>query len=329
VNAGREPLFGRYAREESSELRSLLLVECSAERCLVLPRQTADLLQDVVPRAGQIKRMGPSVGGVVPPLDQTALFQFIDNRDQAARKDAQLLTQSLLTEAVRLLDHPEYAGVRWLEPQRLQTLPKPGRGVCADLRQQKGQPGCLLGRRALHARPGHSLLQKIVIDINDSRRYYSRSLGRPWQVGYQWFAFVVISDQSSSQLKGAWAMRLNHLNLTVPDVARTREFFENYFGFRCVAERGRGFLAVLVDESGFVLTLNNFDDAAQVQYPGAFHIGFMQETREHVDGMYERLRAGGFNPEPPKEFHGAWTFYFRAPGGFLVEVGHQHRRAGV
>ncbi len=25
-------------------------------------------------------------------------------------------------------------------------------------------------------------------------------------------------------------MRLNHLNLTVPDVPRTREFFETYFG---------------------------------------------------------------------------------------------------
>jgi catechol 2,3-dioxygenase-like lactoylglutathione lyase family enzyme len=63
-------------------------------------------------------------------------------------------------------------------------------------------------------------------------------------------------------------VRLNHLNLTVPDVQKTRDFFETYFGFRCVAERAM---------------------------------------------------------EPPREFHGAWTFYFRAPGGFLVEVMHQHR----
>ena len=42
-------------------------------------------------------------------------------------------------------------------------------------------------------------------------------------------------------------MRLNHLNLTIPDVARTREFFETYFGLRCVFERGRDVLAVLVD----------------------------------------------------------------------------------
>jgi catechol 2,3-dioxygenase-like lactoylglutathione lyase family enzyme len=123
-------------------------------------------------------------------------------------------------------------------------------------------------------------------------------------------------------------MGLNHLNLTVPDVQRTRAFFETYFGFRCVAARGRDTLAVLADESGFILSLNNFDQAAQVEYPGAFHIGFMQTSRERVDEIYRRLKSDGFDAEPPKEFHGAWTFYFRAPGGFLVEVLHQHRRDG-
>jgi lactoylglutathione lyase len=120
-------------------------------------------------------------------------------------------------------------------------------------------------------------------------------------------------------------MVLNHVNLTVPDVPHAREFFERYFGLRCVAERGRDALAVLIDESGFVLTLNNFDKADKVEYPGAFHIGFMQSNRERVDEIYQHLTADGIDAEPPREFHGAWTFYFRAPGGFLVEVGHQHR----
>jgi lactoylglutathione lyase len=120
-------------------------------------------------------------------------------------------------------------------------------------------------------------------------------------------------------------MILNHINLTVPEVSRTRTFFETYFGLRCVFERGRDVLAVMVDDSGLVLTLNNFGKEAHVEYPGAFHIGFMQPNRERVDEMYERLKNDGFDAEPPKEFHGAWTFYFHAPGGFLVEVGHQHR----
>jgi lactoylglutathione lyase len=118
-------------------------------------------------------------------------------------------------------------------------------------------------------------------------------------------------------------MGLNHLNLTVPDVPRTREFFESYFGFRPVFQRGDNTLAVLVDGSGFVLSLNNFSKAGTVNYPSGFHIGFLQDSREAVDDVHRRLKAGGFDPRTPKEFHGAWTFYFDAPGGFVVEVLHQ------
>jgi lactoylglutathione lyase len=121
-------------------------------------------------------------------------------------------------------------------------------------------------------------------------------------------------------------MSLNHLNLTVPDVPATREFFETYFGFRCLIDKGRDALVVMVDETGFVLSLNHFDRAAEVAYPAAFHIGFMQDSRERVDEIHARLKAGGFDPQSPREFHGAWTFYFKAPGGFLVEVLHQHAK---
>jgi catechol 2,3-dioxygenase-like lactoylglutathione lyase family enzyme len=123
-------------------------------------------------------------------------------------------------------------------------------------------------------------------------------------------------------------MALNHLNLPVSDVFQTRQLFETYFGFRCVFERGRDVLAVLIDGSGFVLALSNFDKAAKVEYPGAFHIGFMQQSREQVDEIYQRLKSDGFDVKTPKEFHGAWTFYFHAPGGFLVEVLYQHMDGG-
>jgi catechol 2,3-dioxygenase-like lactoylglutathione lyase family enzyme len=119
-------------------------------------------------------------------------------------------------------------------------------------------------------------------------------------------------------------MALNHLNLTVPSVPQTRAFFETYFGFRHVAGAPQSdTFVVLVDESGFVLSLNNFTEAEEVAYPGAFHVGFRQDSREQVDAIYQRLKADGFDMKPPHEFHGGWTTYFRAPGGFLVEVFHQ------
>jgi catechol 2,3-dioxygenase-like lactoylglutathione lyase family enzyme len=112
-------------------------------------------------------------------------------------------------------------------------------------------------------------------------------------------------------------MALNHLNLTVPNVPETRAFFETYFGFRHLAGAPQSdTFVVLVDESRFVLSLNNFDEAEEVPYPGAFHVGFRQDSREQVDALYQRLKAGGFDMKPPHEFHGAWTCYFRAPGGF-------------
>ncbi len=119
-------------------------------------------------------------------------------------------------------------------------------------------------------------------------------------------------------------MTLNHINLTVPDVAKSRDFFVNYFGFKSVADRGRDVLAILVDDARLVLTLNNFGKTAEVTYPDAFHIGFMLDSREKVDAMYERLHADGFADSPPREFHGAWTFYFTAPGGFTIEVQHMN-----
>ena len=127
-------------------------------------------------------------------------------------------------------------------------------------------------------------------------------------------------------------MALNHLNLTVPNFPQTRAFFETYFGFRCLAGAPQSdTFVVLVDESGFVLSLNNFTEAEEVVYPGAFHVGLRQDSREQVDAIYQRLKADGFDMKPPHEFHRGWTCYFRAPGGFLVEVFHQpgvERRGG-
>ena len=59
-------------------------------------------------------------------------------------------------------------------------------------------------------------------------------------------------------------MALNHLNLTVPDVPQTGAFFEKHLGFRCVGEPPTGVI-VLVDESGFVLTLNNMPGRLEIR----------------------------------------------------------------
>lgn len=109
-------------------------------------------------------------------------------------------------------------------------------------------------------------------------------------------------------------MKLNHVNLTVTDVPAAAKFLGTYFGLR--NQGGNKGFTVLFDDDNLVLTLMK---AGQVSYPGTFHIGFVQESEERVNEIYQRLKDGGFEMKPPERSH-AWTFYVQAPGGFLVEV---------
>jgi catechol-2,3-dioxygenase len=116
-------------------------------------------------------------------------------------------------------------------------------------------------------------------------------------------------------------MKLNHLNLTVTDVPATRKFLEEYFGLQIMG--GNNNITALSDDNGLVLTLTSMKMAneTEVRYPAIFHIGFGQESEERVNEINRRLKEDGFEVPPPSRQHGAWTFYFQAPGGFTIEVG--------
>ncbi|MDG3007624.1 VOC family protein [Paludisphaera mucosa] len=115
-------------------------------------------------------------------------------------------------------------------------------------------------------------------------------------------------------------MILNHLNLAVSDVRAARDFLVTYFGLDPKGMPGNDRIAFLRDDAGMVLTLTNVDGAQDVTYPGAFHVGFIQESPAKVDEIHRRLKDDGFDAPAPSKQHGSWTFYFRAPGGFVVEV---------
>ena len=118
-------------------------------------------------------------------------------------------------------------------------------------------------------------------------------------------------------------MNMNHVNLSVPDVQETRAFLERYFGLRFMSGETPSKIAVALDENDCLIALSNFSNSDSYSYPGAFHVGFNLPSRADVDAMHERLSADGFKVGRRTEFHGAWTFYFDAPGGFIIEVLHQ------
>jgi lactoylglutathione lyase len=111
-------------------------------------------------------------------------------------------------------------------------------------------------------------------------------------------------------------MKLNHINLVVQDVGSTHMFLEKYFGLQPIRPATPK-MALLSDDNGMIINVFKGETA---NYPEAFHIGFMQENKEQVGEIYQRLKNDGFNPEPPKTFHGSWTFYFECPGKFVIEI---------
>jgi catechol 2,3-dioxygenase-like lactoylglutathione lyase family enzyme len=125
-------------------------------------------------------------------------------------------------------------------------------------------------------------------------------------------------------------MKLNHINLT--DIEADRAMFERYFGMRCLVARGKA-LVVMEDDDGMVLVLNDFSrKRGDFTYPEDFnvlHVGFIQETAEAVDAIHARLVADGWDAPVPRDYHGAWTFYFKAKGGYFVEVATPSRMASA
>jgi hypothetical protein len=83
---------------------------------------------------------------------------------------------------------------------------------------------------------------------------------------------------------------------------------------------GNDKMAGLLDDDGLALVLMKAGRATEVEYPASFHIGFIQESEEKVNEINQHLKDDGFDVPPPRRLHGAWTFYFQAPGGFTIEV---------
>ena len=116
-------------------------------------------------------------------------------------------------------------------------------------------------------------------------------------------------------------MQLNHLSLAVPNVSEASQFFETFFDFKCVDSKGADVLAVLEGQSGFTLVLSHLDKEAAITYPKDFHIGFILDSQEAVQTVFERLKNAGISlPHQPREMRGSFIFYCSVLDTVLLEV---------
>lgn len=119
-------------------------------------------------------------------------------------------------------------------------------------------------------------------------------------------------------------MHMNHINLSVANVRETKVFMETYFDLKFLGGPNPEKIVAALDENGSLIALSNFSENDDFKYPGTFHIGFNLSSREKVDAMHDRMTTDGLKIGKLIEFHGAWTFYVNAPGGFIIEVFHQY-----
>src|ERR1700704_2370834 len=97
-------------------------------------------------------------------------------------------------------------------------------------------------------------------------------------------------EELQTQLEST--MQLNHLNLSFVNVPAASKVFQDHFGFHLIGADNKA-ISVLSDTKGFVLVISNFEKGTEFVYPGAFHIGFIQESVAEVEAIYERLKSAG------------------------------------
>ena len=119
------------------------------------------------------------------------------------------------------------------------------------------------------------------------------------------------------------AMQLKHLNLTTSDVSGLAAFFERFFGFKRLLERGSGAFTILSNNEDFVLTLMKTKKHDPVDYPETFHVGFYLDNPAAVHTKHDEFAAAGLSPGEIHcaDHNGRGThFYCTAPGNVLVEI---------
>ena len=109
----------------------------------------------------------------------------------------------------------------------------------------------------------------------------------------------------------------NHLHLHVRDVAKSRQFYVAWFGFREHVRHGE--LLFLRNAEGFDLALMPDPDPARL--PDWFHFGFRLDAPEAVRELYRRMKSGGVPLR--RELHqdpDLVSFRCEDPDGYAVEV---------
>jgi len=113
-------------------------------------------------------------------------------------------------------------------------------------------------------------------------------------------------------------MRLNHIDLQVPDVQAAATFFEQWLGFEHRSNRASPAIAILHGEGDFSLVLQR--RAEGESYPANFHVGFLLDDEARVLDFHRRAREAQLSISDVQRNNRGTLTYLRGPGEILIEV---------
>lgn len=121
-------------------------------------------------------------------------------------------------------------------------------------------------------------------------------------------------------------MNLNHIDLQVSEVEKSRRFFETFFNLSTTYQR-ESEIALLEDANGMLLGVSNLFGSPPPTYPPDFHVGFRLDDVEAVKAKYQEIKAAGVPIKYDLAIGGpALYFVCLAPDGIAVEVSAQVAR---
>jgi catechol 2,3-dioxygenase-like lactoylglutathione lyase family enzyme len=112
---------------------------------------------------------------------------------------------------------------------------------------------------------------------------------------------------------------MKHLALAVSDQARSRRFYETYFGFDARSPRRYDDdVLMLYDRDGFSLALGETDEP--IRLPAFVHFGIRLDSAEHVHAFRRRLAEDGVPIVDEWNEADYVSVKCRDPDGYVVEA---------
>jgi catechol 2,3-dioxygenase-like lactoylglutathione lyase family enzyme len=119
----------------------------------------------------------------------------------------------------------------------------------------------------------------------------------------------------------ARSLGLNHINLSVSDIARSEKFYLDGFGLEVRFREGADMVFIGSRGGRDLVTLCQAAAGAPIGDGGVSHFGF-RAAREEFDEMVEQVqRAGGKLLRRGQHSESEPFAYFRDPDGYTIELG--------